>query len=476
MVGNRIMSLVNDMLKDLETRHTLTADPSITESSGSGKMTMNDEPQLGAVNDTSEQNFYMRDSRGASGHRKIWLMTAVIFFVTLIVGWLLGTDRKDWSEVVTPVDKLLTSNVQDLTAEKPNGTDGEENQAADSHIGSESNERPNQVVELPSEKPVTQTEPEVITINQLLQEGEQALEAERLTTPAGDNAYERFQAVLAREPENAQALAGLQKVRQRYLSFIENLVKRKEFYAVPMLVRKARDVGADETELTRLLSQVTAEDGADKLNKIMKAFEPVKRDKAPASVQPSLQERDRLVAEKSEQLISNQHLEAAEKLLVGFLAENPKAVESVTQLFTVYIQQGRLSEAEALINQSAHLPGFKFSYMVAQLLIQRQDLEGALRALQSQQPPLAEVPAYYALQAGLLHQRGYNEKAVGMYQLLIDKNPQHAAYWLGLAVSLDSLRLVKPTLHAFEQTLRHSKPDDSYLHYVRQRIDALSAK
>ncbi len=465
------MSLVNDMLKDLETRHTLSA-----EAPGSGKMTMNDEPQSGAVNDTSEQNFYMRDSRDTSGRSKIWLMTAAIFCVTLIVGWIIGADKEDWSEVAAPVEKLLTANTQDLIAAKPDGSVGDEPQETDSHIAAENNERPNQVVELPSEEPVTQTEPEVVSIEQLLLEGEEALAVDRLTTPLGDNAYERFQAVLAREPENVQALAGLDKVRQRYLSFIENLVKRKEFYAVPMLVSKARDVGADEAELSRLLSQVTAEEEAAKLNKIMKAFEPVKRDSAPASVQPSLQERDRLVSEKSEQLITNQHLEAAEKLLVGFLAENPKAVETITQLFTVYIQQGRLSDAEALINQSSHLPGFKFSYMVAQLLIQRQDLDGALRALQSQQPPLAEVPAYYALQAGLLHQQGYNEKAVGMYQLLINQDPQQAAYWLGLAVSLDSLKLVKPTLHAFEQTLRHSKSDDTYLHYVRQRIDALNAK
>ncbi len=245
-----------------------------------------------------------------------------------------------------------------------------------------------------------------------------------------------------------------------------------------MLVRKARDVGADETQLARLLTQVKAEDEANKLNKIMKAFEPEKRNAEPAkaSVQPSLQERDRLVAEKSEQLIGNQHLAAAEQLLVGFLAENPKSVESIGQLFTVYLQQGRLSDAEALVNQSSHLPGYKFSYMVAQLLIQRQDLEGALRALQSQQPVLTEAPAYYALQAGLLHQRGYNDKAVSLYQRLIDQNPQRAAYWLGLAVSLDSLHLVEPTLHAFKKTLQYSNPDDNYLHYVRQRIDALKVK
>lgn len=49
---------------------------------------------------------------------------------------------------------------------------------------------------------------------------EKAMKAVRYTTPQKDNAYQHYQKVLAIDPDNAEALAGLQKIVDRYVQFI----------------------------------------------------------------------------------------------------------------------------------------------------------------------------------------------------------------------------------------------------------------
>ncbi|BFM16972.1 hypothetical protein R50073_31550 [Maricurvus nonylphenolicus] len=465
------MSVVNEMLKDLETRHS-------TELTDSGKIAMHNQSDADAVNDTEIEEMYLQRHRRQAGMGMLWMMTGAVFLLCLILAWWVFTDSTTQDASQTNAsEELLAADVQGLAKEvEPEVV---EESSVSTTSPQDLNTPRNQVVELAEEKPPeAPPQPKVVTVEELLIEAEKAFAVDRLTTPPGDNAYDRFLAVLALQPDNQKALEGLEKIRQRYLGFIKSLIERGEFYAVPTLSQKAREVGANEEELQALLAMVKEEEQADKLNKIMKAFEPVKREPEPsqnAGVKPSLQERDRLVASKSEQLISHEQYQAAEQLLSRFLEENPKSVESLTQLFAVYLRQNRLDDAEALINRSQHLPGFQFSYMVAQVLIKRQDLEGALRALESQNPPLAEAPAYYALQAGLHHQRGQNDKAIKLYQSLINLEPTQASYWLGLAVSLDSLGLTDPTLTAFQKALQYSKPNDSYISYVKQRIAALSA-
>ena len=68
---------------------------------------------------------------------------------------------------------------------------------------------------------------------------ERAMKELRLTTPEGDSAYDHYQAILATEPNNADAQAGLQKIVDMYVHFVEKAItdqnrNRPEFiYNVP---------------------------------------------------------------------------------------------------------------------------------------------------------------------------------------------------------------------------------------------------
>ena len=55
-------------------------------------------------------------------------------------------------------------------------------------------------------------------IERLLAEASADIQALRLTTPRGNNAYERIQQVLERDPGNADALAGVSRIAERYVA------------------------------------------------------------------------------------------------------------------------------------------------------------------------------------------------------------------------------------------------------------------
>lgn len=85
--------------------------------------------------------------------------------------------------------------------------------------------------------------PEVDAIIALAQ---QDLEENRLTTPAGNNAYDRFVSVLLMDPGNVSAMAGLSRIIQRYLSLVADRSRANDFAQAATYLARAENV-ADVT-------------------------------------------------------------------------------------------------------------------------------------------------------------------------------------------------------------------------------------
>jgi hypothetical protein len=86
-------------------------------------------------------------------------------------------------------------------------------------------------------------------IADILFEGLQALDADRLLTPIDDNAHARFMRVLAYEPDNKIALDGLQEIVVRYLALSEESARRGFFDEAQLLLDRARFVDADHPDI-----------------------------------------------------------------------------------------------------------------------------------------------------------------------------------------------------------------------------------
>lgn len=94
------------------------------------------------------------------------------------------------------------------------------------------------------------------SIRKLLAAAEKAMKAGRLTTPLRDNAYKYYQVVLAMEPDNAQALAGLQKIVGRYVQFIDKAKAEGRFNDAKLYLQRAEAVLPDDSKLQDIRAEL----------------------------------------------------------------------------------------------------------------------------------------------------------------------------------------------------------------------------
>ncbi len=84
------------------------------------------------------------------------------------------------------------------------------------------------------------------------------LAALNLTTPANDNAYLNYQAVLALDPGNAEAREGVRIILDRYVWMIENALKEGRLKLARIYLYRAGTVSKDAPELQKLTKELSA--------------------------------------------------------------------------------------------------------------------------------------------------------------------------------------------------------------------------
>jgi len=106
--------------------------------------------------------------------------------------------------------------------------------------------------------PTQQSEIERV-IADVLFEGLQALEDDRLLTPLEDNAYSRFQRVLALDNENQIAKEGVEKILLRYVALSQQASRRGLFDNAEELLGRATFIDEDHPALAQALSLLKEE-------------------------------------------------------------------------------------------------------------------------------------------------------------------------------------------------------------------------
>ncbi|HAH81365.1 MAG TPA: hypothetical protein DCL88_09045, partial [Gammaproteobacteria bacterium] len=96
-------------------------------------------------------------------------------------------------------------------------------------------------------------------IDALLRQGSDLLAAGALVRPKGENSAERFQQVLATDPDNPAALQAMLGISQQVLSQGQQLLDTGELAAVDELVADAASVGVSDSVVEQLRTGVTNE-------------------------------------------------------------------------------------------------------------------------------------------------------------------------------------------------------------------------
>ncbi|WP_246434651.1 N-acetylglucosaminyltransferase [Teredinibacter haidensis] len=87
---------------------------------------------------------------------------------------------------------------------------------------------------------ITEPASQPIFEQRLMQQAEKAFRRGRLISPAHDNAYDRFHAVLLMNPDNATANAGLQAIVIRYAELIRDALGHSRYHQATGFMRVAQ--------------------------------------------------------------------------------------------------------------------------------------------------------------------------------------------------------------------------------------------
>lgn len=175
------------------------------------------------------------------------------------------------------------------------------------------------------------------------------------------------------------------------------------------------------------------------------------------------------------QLQNNENL-AAETSLAAALTLQPSFVDARLQLIALLKQGGRDVEAEkqtlqGLQLQPAH-PELRKGY--ARRLMETGHLAEASAILQSNpRPEVGSDLEYHALLAALQQELGEHQNAAKSYRKLLSFRPREALWWLGLGISLDQFGNGAEAKEAYLRAV--SLPDlrDDLRAYVSSRLQIL---
>ena len=174
-------------------------------------------------------------------------------------------------------------------------------------------------------------------------------------------------------------------------------------------------------------------------------------------------------------LIDKGQTDLALQKLQDLLNTAPGNNEARQTLVVLLIKSNKLVDAEQVLQVGlAASPDYiPFVELQAKLLVQQNNLQGALAVLEQHSPALTEDPEYYALMAELQRRTGNGEMAVNLYQQLVSTFPQRSVWWMGLGMAQESLGSFNSALSSYRQALATGQLSPYLAAYAQSRIVAL---
>lgn len=138
--------------------------------------------------------------------------------------------------------------------------------------------------------------------------------------------------------------------------------------------------------------------------------------------------------------LSGQNSEAISVLTQLVMSEpsNQKAREYLANLLMLH---GKKMEAANLLDEGIRVSpeDSKLYEMKAKLLVEQGRVAEALLLLQKKSPQIENDPEYYAFIAALYQRQGKTDLAAKLYRKLLSLQSSNAKWWIGLGIALDAL-------------------------------------
>jgi len=165
----------------------------------------------------------------------------------------------------------------------------------------------------------------------------------------------------------------------------------------------------------------------------------------------------------------------AEALLRRALALAPDSREARAALAALLIQQNRQTEAAALLVAGLRSqPGDPdYAKLYGRLLAGEGHTKQAVAVMETALPAAGGDPGFHALLAALYQRLGRNREAAAQYRSALSSEPAQAVWWMGLGISLENLQADQQAAAAYQQALALPGLDNRLRDYVAGRLRAV---
>lgn len=201
---------------------------------------------------------------------------------------------------------------------------------------------------------------------------------------------------------------------------------------------------------------------------------PTAAGRAQVAVTPRLQ--DPLAPAR--QALLEQDYARAEALLESLHQRQPDNQEVTGLLARAYLGHGQqarvLNWLPAQLGKNAD--DSELRVLLARAQLQSGQASAAVTTLASRRPLLAADPGYHALLAATFQQAGQWQESAEVYRQLVDLRPAQAAWRLGLAIALEQLGQPDEALGHYRQALQGKELDGAAREFAGSRAQALGGR
>lgn len=163
------------------------------------------------------------------------------------------------------------------------------------------------------------------------------------------------------------------------------------------------------------------------------------------------------------------------QLLNGVLDDYPAFKPARETLVILLLDYGQPGPARSILLQGlAQSPSYvPFVVLEARIEASKGDPHGALKVLEKVSPSLKEYPEYYALLAGVQQSMGNYEVSEQIYRQLILLQPDNGVWWIGYGISLEANGKRHRAIEAYKRATTTGGLNSKLQIYANSRISAL---
>lgn len=163
----------------------------------------------------------------------------------------------------------------------------------------------------------------------------------------------------------------------------------------------------------------------------------------------------------------------AQQVLRDLIEQYPDFIPARETLVGQLVQEGKMDDAEKLLDAGLKLDPnqVNFIQIKARLLVTQGKIESALNLLQSAPPAIEANPDYHAFIAALYQQRGEPLVAAQIYEKLLRLQPNNSKWWVGLGIALENIGKHNQALEAYNRAESSGQLTPELRAYIRTRMD-----